>query len=518
EPRLLQTGDTIKVGDTLFRFTTEGFEEVSAEEHDEDIESYYDTIFKEEDAGAADISIADIDFRLDDTGRWLVKVIAGPNSGAEFSMHSDGSSIIGTDPEAADIVLHDVSISRQHARLSVNKQDQLVIEDLKSRNGVLVNDELIEAPTVLSSNSLVTVGTTTFMIVDREGSRETIISPPVQALRDRKEEEEKARIREEKEELTGEKRLADIASGKREDKRGSIGAVLLVGLVASLFIVLGIGTTALFKEENIAVASVDHDAQIQAALKDFPQIRYSYTKPTGKLLLIGHVLNAIDKNQIIYNIQSLPFVQSLDDNITVDEYVWQEANRVMGKNPDWRGVTIHSPAPGRFVMTGYLKKRAQAESLSDYINLSFPYLDLLEQKVIVEESLLDEVNKRLQDNQFVDVTVQLTNGQVTLSGYMGYKKGPLLATLITEFEKLPGVRAVRNFVVELAPEESMIDLSQQYSVTGSSRQGDASYSVVIDGKILSRGDTLDGMTITSIKSDVILLERDGFKYKIEYNK
>jgi type III secretion system YscD/HrpQ family protein len=211
-------------------------------------------------------------------------------------------------------------------------------------------------------------------------------------------------------------------------------------------------------------------------------------------------------------------VVTTDDNIVVDEYVWQEANRVMGKNPSWRGVTIHSPSPGRFVMTGFLKTRSQEESLNDYINLNFPYLDLLEKQVVVEENLLSEVNKSLQDRQFIDVVVQLNNGQLTLSGFMAYQKGEQLDGLITDFEQLPGIRSVRNFVVELAPEESMIDLTDQYRVTGYSVQGDANYNVVINGKILQRGDVLDGMTITSIKNDVILLERDGFKFKIVYNK
>ena len=101
---------------------------------------------------------------------------------------------------------------------------------------------------------------------------------------------------------------------------------------------------------------------------------------------------------------------------------------------------------------------------------------------------------------------------------MGFKKAPLLNSLLGEFEQIRGIRSVRNFVVELAPEESMIDLSDQYSVTGSSDQGSASFSVVVNGRILQRGDTLDGMTITSIKQDMILLERDGFKFKIDYNK
>jgi hypothetical protein len=40
---------------------------------------------------------------------------------------------------------------------------------------------------------------------------------------------------------------------------------------------------------------------------------------------------------------------------------------------------------------------------------------------------------------------------------------------------------------------------------------------VINGKILSLGDNLDGMVITAISPTAVLLEKDGLKFKINYN-
>jgi hypothetical protein len=55
-------------------------------------------------------------------------------------------------------------------------------------------------------------------------------------------------------------------------------------------------------------------------------------------------------------------------------------------------------------------------------------------------------------------------------------------------------------------------------VTGSSLYDGRGYSVVLNGKIYTLGDLVDGMKITSIEQSTILLEKDGLKYKIEYTR
>jgi len=121
--------------------------------------------------------LAEINFGILETGRWLLKVISGPNNGAEFSMQAGNSYIIGTDPNACDIVFHDTSVSRQHTRITVNSDDTLLVEDLKSRNGTLVDGERLQGKSPLPSNTLVALGTSSFVIFDREGEMQTIISP-----------------------------------------------------------------------------------------------------------------------------------------------------------------------------------------------------------------------------------------------------------------------------------------------------------------------------------------------------
>jgi pSer/pThr/pTyr-binding forkhead associated (FHA) protein len=58
-------------------------------------------------------------------------------------------------------------VSRQHARLTV-KGDELVLEDLKSRNGVLVNHRKIHGPTALAHGDVIGVGLESLEVVDEQ--------------------------------------------------------------------------------------------------------------------------------------------------------------------------------------------------------------------------------------------------------------------------------------------------------------------------------------------------------------
>ena len=79
------------------------------------------------------------------------------------------------------------------------------------------------------------------------------------------------------------------------------------------------------------------------------------------------------------------------------------------------------------------------------------------------------------------------------------------------------MRTIRNTTSGLAPEQSVVNISDKYEVTGISSQG-GNMSVIINGRILMKGDVLDGMTITTIQPNAILLEKDDVKYKIDFSR
>ena len=47
-----------------------------------------------------------------DDARWMLKVVSGPNSGAEFNMQKASTYILGKDPSLCDIVFQDLSVSQ----------------------------------------------------------------------------------------------------------------------------------------------------------------------------------------------------------------------------------------------------------------------------------------------------------------------------------------------------------------------------------------------------------------------
>jgi hypothetical protein len=44
------------------------------------------------------------------------------------------------------------------------------------------------------------------------------------------------------------------------------------------------------------------------------------------------------------------------------------------------------------------------------------------------------------------------------------------------------------------------------------------YSVILNGKIYTIGDLVEGMTLTAIEPTTILLEKDGLRYRIDYTR
>lgn len=497
---------------------------------EEEVDIPHHSIFEEEPSDKD--ALAEINFGLLDTGRWLLKVIGGPNNGAEFSMTAGSSFVIGTDPNSCDIVFHDTSVSRQHARISVSQDDALTIEDLKSRNGTLIDGESLKAKHPLAVNTLVSMGTTSFIVFDREGEMQTIISPLLPSIVKVLQKEEAQKPDETAlaaAALTSTppsvSTLASSSAAVSElppptHPTATIGAFILIGIITGIFVIVGIGTSTLFKSEPIAVTETVDPAQLlDQALTPFSSgVKYTFNKNTGQLLLVGHVLTSSDKNQLLYSLQGLKFIKNIDDSgIVIDEYVWHEINQVLEKNPNWQGITVHSPSPGHFILSGYLKTRAQADRLSEYMSNNFPYLDLLEKRIVVDEDVINSVNSLADNMGFKNLTVKLDNGEVLVSGKVPAGKSADLDAFIAQVKTLPGVRSVRNLIAEVAPEQSIIDISDKYEVTGSSKQGGI-LNVVINGRILTKGDVLDGMTITSIQANTVYLQRDSVKYRINYSQ
>ncbi|MDB4993011.1 MAG: hypothetical protein JWM74_443 [Myxococcaceae bacterium] len=91
--------------------------------------------------------------------RAYVIVLAGEQVGSMFRL--EGETLIGRTAQAK-IRLNDDGISRKHARI-VPRGTEVFIEDLKSANGTVVNDEVIEGERALQDGDKIRLGSTTIL-------------------------------------------------------------------------------------------------------------------------------------------------------------------------------------------------------------------------------------------------------------------------------------------------------------------------------------------------------------------
>jgi len=484
EPVLLKEGDIIQIGNTFFRFSEK------LPQSSETLSSFDEP---------ADLSLS---MEPQPAARWMIKVITGPNTGAEFFMHRGKTYILGKDPELCDIIFQDLSVSRQHARISVDESDQVFIEDLGSRNGTLVGGKPIIDKHFLSSQDLISLGTTSFLVIDRELARETIISeaPPAE------------------EEMP--KEAAASGVWRRGEWRQMVFPkkhLIMIAALGSFLLILFVAAVSLFHTEQVVMPAKNEGEQIADVTKKYPGIQFSYNNGSGKLFLTGHVITPVEKQELLYQLRGLKFLGKIEDTVVIDELVWENINALLVTNPAWQGISIHSPAPGKFVVRGYLQTSDQALALSDYLNMNFPYQDMLESQVVVETNLMTQIQSLLLERGFNNVTYQLTDGDLVLSGRVDGKDESRFDKLVKEFKAIPGVRILRNYVIYTSEESSLVDLTTKYKVMGFSKKDGSNQFIVINGKILTLGDTLDGMTVTQISPTTVLLEKDGLKYKINYN-
>lgn len=485
EAVLMREGDIIQIGNTFFRFTEKNpSEKVDSpqpfERHDE------------------------LSIEGGDDARWMLKVVSGPNSGAEFNMQKASTYILGKDPSLCDIVFQDLSVSRQHARVTIDEDDQAWIEDLGSRNGVIVGGVPITERHRLNSQDLVSLGTTSFLMIDREKPQETIISLPTAAAVAREEQREEA--------------MATSQAIPWKERVIPKKHLILTGGLLAFVLIVAMGMISLLKTEPIPIPQKHETEQIAHAIKQYTDIQFTFNESNGKLFLVGHVITPVEHQELLYIIRAMPFVHDIEDNVVIDEYVWQNVNALLTSNGAWQGVSISSIEPGRFVMRGYLQTLDQAQALSDYMNLNFPYLDRLNNQVVVETNLQMQVESMLFEHGFTGVTFQLSNGELVLTGRVDSKNSSSFNNLLHQFKEIMGIRMVKNFVVLTSGADSArTDLSSKYQVTGFSKRDDKDYFVFINGKILGKNDILDGMKITGVLPNMVLLEKDGLKFRINYN-
>ena len=539
---LLQENDTVQIGSTLFIFTAEavapkpkgGYDDIFGDleelppepEPVEAVQQEALTAPSEEKAAeeapktAYDTIFEDLDSQeplpnslLISEAPLILKVIGGPNAGAEIGREKGRSYLIGKDPNTCDIVFQDLSVSRNHARLHVSADGLLELEDLGSKNGTVINGARMTEKRLVTSQDLIAMGTTIFLIIDREALDATIFSPIPSIYEAPQPQAPEAPLTEV---VVVEEAKAPTPDWKSQKIPGKY-LVIAGSLLLTLFIV-SLSFCSLFKSENIELVQKAPTEHIKEALAKFTGVQFSFNPASGKLFLTGHVLTATNYQELKYNLSLIHAIQMTDDTVVIDEYVWKMMNDLLSLNAAFRSVSVISYEPGRFIARGYVETADQMALLSDMLTMNFPYLDRLQNKVVSQTTLQAEILGMLQEKGFGAVTLQLAGGEVILSGRYSDKEEHSYKETLSAINKLDGVNAVKDLAMPSKPSAAGIDLSQNYQVTGNAMFDHKGYSVIVNGRIFTLGDSLDGMRITAIEPNSILLEKDGLKYKINYSR
>jgi hypothetical protein len=115
------------------------------------------------------------------------------------------------------------------------------------------------------------------------------------------------------------------------------------------------------------------------------------------------------------------------------------------------------------------------------------------------------------------VQYQLLGGDLLLTGTVEKKRMSDFGDLVNKLQNLTGILSVKNYVISMGSGGATIDLSQKYTISGFSSGDNDEQFAIINAKIFSPGDLLDGMQIIAIEPEHVLLEKDGIKFRIDYN-
>ncbi len=121
---------------------------------------------------------------------------------------------------------------------------------------------------------------------------------------------------------------------------------------------------ALFKTQTVVVKAPDVEEELKKATHGFDDIQYSYNPANGTSSSSVTSSPAVEKQELFYKVNNLPFVHGIQDNVVIDEYVWESMNALLMLNPEWVGVSLYSQKPGSFVLRGYLPKLDEAAAIN----------------------------------------------------------------------------------------------------------------------------------------------------------
>ena len=76
---------------------------------------------------------------------------------------------------------------------------------------------------------------------------------------------------------------------------------------------------------------IDRDPEIKKVMSYFEDIRYNFTPSNSTLFLSGQVLTDLDYNELLYKLNNMTFIEHIEDNVIIDQSVYEGINAVLLK-------------------------------------------------------------------------------------------------------------------------------------------------------------------------------------------
>ncbi|MDE0269455.1 MAG: FtsK/SpoIIIE domain-containing protein [Acidimicrobiaceae bacterium] len=92
------------------------------------------------------------------TADFVIVVTGGLNAGLIFDLGKCEQPYIIGRAASCDVIIDDLTVSRRHARVAAYHDGRPVIDDLRSRNGVVVGGQITAGPTLISKGTCVRLG------------------------------------------------------------------------------------------------------------------------------------------------------------------------------------------------------------------------------------------------------------------------------------------------------------------------------------------------------------------------